>query len=168
MQTTFAPDPLPFSRLFSFPRLYKGTVINDMNGHSGFPLVGRGGGGGQEDTPDPSTPTFTTRKLGCHPLLLCPQNVYFVIFMQFLAIWTKLSTSTSFGKPYHISRCASLIGVYACIYREKQVYICIYIYIYISVLSNNFVSVPDFVFSTIILNTIDISGRWCKLDFGSL
>ena len=72
MQATFAPDPLLFSRLFSVPRLYKGTVINDMNGHSGF-------------APTPQPPPSLPENLAVTQLF-CPQNVYFVIFMQFLAI----------------------------------------------------------------------------------
>ena len=60
--------------------------------NTGFPRVG-----------DP--PTNQNIGLSLHfPPMFCPKNVYFVIFMQFLAILPKLSTHKpiSFGKPWNI------------------------------------------------------------------
>ena len=130
MQTTFAPDPLLFSRLFSFPRLYKGTVINDMNGHSGFPFVGRGG---QEDThPTPQPPPSLPENLAVTPYCFVLKMFILWFSCSFWPFGPNCPRRPHLGNPiiyqgvHHWSVC---MLVY--IERNRYIYVYIYIYIYI-------------------------------------
>ena len=69
----------------------RGIYFFSLGCPPGFPLVQRGGGGGNGGTCNypKNLPTPVS------PPLFCPQNVDFVISMQFLAILPKIKPPTS-------------------------------------------------------------------------